>query len=323
MGTVNRCDSCGAALQGAATLAVTTTGGHRVAYARCPDCTLLQMLPLPSPTELASFYDEAYYGLGETKFAGWMEAVRGVCLRRRARRVYPLVTGSPLRVCDVGAGDGRFLKAMQARGCHISGTELPGAAYNRAAQVPEIHLVAGDVTEAGFAPGDFHVVTLWHVLEHMVSPAASLRCCHQLLKNAGVLVVEVPNLGSWQSRLSGPHAFHLDPPRHLYQFTDQSLQSLLEACGFEITRRETTSLEMGILGATQSWLNRLIKPRDLFYDMLRTRNRCAGGSGSKLASLLLAMVLLPVATLFTLLEAACGQGPVLRLFCRKKHGDGC
>ncbi|MDA1044455.1 MAG: hypothetical protein O3C57_04445 [Verrucomicrobia bacterium] len=84
-----------------------------------------------------------------------------------------------------------------------------------------------------------------------------------------------------------------------------------------MTRRETASLEMGILGAAQSWLNFLIKPRDLFYDMLRSRNRCSGSPGAKGLSILLALILIPIATAFTLLEAACGHGPVLRLFCRK------
>lgn len=312
------CDSCASPLHGSERLTTTTARGESFDYARCPTCGLFQMQPLPTPTQLAAFYDDAYYGLGETKFSGCLETVRGICLRRRARRVFPLAQGTPLHVCDVGAGDGRFLAAMQARGCHITGTELPGAAYERAAQVPDINLVAGDIADAGFAAGSFQLMTLWHVLEHLVSPAAALRCCHTLLQDDGVLVVEVPNLGSWQSRLSGSHAFHIDPPRHLYQFTPRSLERLLTATGFEVIRRETASLEMGILGATQSWLNALLQPRDLFYDMLRTRNRCPGSGIRKSLTVLLALLFLPFASLFTLLEAAGGQGPVLRLCCRKK-----
>ena len=215
METPECCDACKGSLVDAPRFTAASSQGTPVYYAQCPACGLLQMTPRPSPADVASFYDESYYGLGETKFAGWMEAIRSFLFRRRAQRVVPLAQGTPIKVLDVGAGDGRFLKAMRDLGCEISGTELAGAAYDRAAQIPDIHLFQGDVTEAGFSSGHFQVVTLWHVLEHLRSPSACLRCCHDLLQTGGLLVIEVPNVGSWQSRATGRHAFHLDPPRHI------------------------------------------------------------------------------------------------------------
>ncbi len=317
METRERCDACDEALAGVAPLTVTSTRGDAIDYAGCPSCGLVQMASRPTAADMATFYDDAYYGHGDTKFSGGVEALRSICFRRRAKRVLPLIAGSPPAVLDVGAGDGRFLKAMHGLGCDIAGTELAGAAHDRAARIPGIELHAGEVTDAGFAAGRFNAVTLWHVLEHVSSPRVTLECCNRLLADDGVLVVEVPNLGSWQSRLTGRHAFHLDPPRHICQFDDRSLTALLAATGFDITRRETCSLEMGVLGVTQSLLNTFINPRDLFYDMLRTRNRCPGHPIAKAVSALITALLIPFGMLFTLIESACGHGPVLRLFCRK------
>jgi hypothetical protein len=42
--------------------------------------------PMPSAAELASFYDDEYYGLQKAKFMGLIELLRGVCLNRRANR---------------------------------------------------------------------------------------------------------------------------------------------------------------------------------------------------------------------------------------------
>ena len=316
------CGACGQTGDAVvSSLGVVTTRGETVTYARCPRCGFLQVEPLPDPGMLASYYDADYYGLGETKFAAWMDMVRGLCLKRRAARVHPLVNRDRIRALDIGAGDGRFLRAMRDAGCECWGTELAGPAFERAARVPGLHMISGEVALAGLESRFFDVVTIWHVLEHVTAPAAMLHCCYDLLRDGGVLVVEVPHLGSWQSAMVRDKAFHLDPPRHLYQFTAASLDAMLAGAGFVVQDRETASLEMGVIGALQSWLNVIICPRDLFYDMLRTRNRCAGTLRSKLASIFLAVLLTPLAFVFTLLEAACGRGPVLRVFCRKPESD--
>jgi SAM-dependent methyltransferase len=208
---------------------------------------------------------------------------------------------------------------MRALGCEVFGTERPGPAFERAARIAGVNMVAGDVCEAGFDPGSFDLVTLWHVLEHLPDPFAAVQCCSRLLRDDGLLVVEVPNLESWQSRAAGVMAFHLDPPRHVLQFTSAALQALCARNGLSCCRRETASLEMGVLGAAQGWMNLVIRPRDLFYDILRTRNRCAGSAPAKALSLALAVPLLPAALAFTVLEAACGHGPVLRCFFRRAH----
>ena len=312
------CNACNAVIYDSALSITTTTSSNvKIKYIRCQNCGLLSMYPLPTQTAIAELYDADYYGLGETKLLKWMEFIRSACMKRRARRVFSLAKTEAIHILDIGAGDGRFLKNMHDFGCKIYGTELECPAYNRASMIPEIHLVHCDITQAAFEPEKFNIITIWHVLEHMPDPAKIINHCQKLLAPGGLIIIEVPNLGSWQSHISGSNAFHLDPPRHLYQFTKRSLTALLNNANFKIFKQETASLEMGVIGVMQSWLNIWITPRDLFYDMLRTRNQCRGTILNKALSITLAILLIPFALIITLLESAAGRGPVLRYFCQK------
>src|SRR4029079_6762061 len=54
-----------------------------------------------------------------------------------------------------------------------------------------------------------------------------------LLADDGLLVVQVPNAGSWQARRFGPDWFALDVPRHRYHFDESARHALLGDAGFE------------------------------------------------------------------------------------------
>ncbi|MBP7828572.1 MAG: class I SAM-dependent methyltransferase [Kiritimatiellae bacterium] len=286
-------------------------------YRYCAACGGYSLDPLPSPGELAAMYDEAYYGSGERKLPALLDAVRNLALRRRAARVARWL-GRRGRILDVGCGDGRFLAHMQALGFEIMGLELPGIALERARKRTGAPLREGPLAPGMFPDRSFDLITIWHVLEHVVDPRELLATCRALLKDDGRLVVEVPNLDSWQSRLGGAGAFNLDPPRHLHQLPPSALDRLVEETGFSVERRETLSLEMGVMGAMQTLLNHWLAPRDLLFDLLRSRFSCPGSTGAKAASVAWAPVLVVPATVFTMLEAAGGRGAVLRVVCRPR-----
>src|SRR2546430_10461084 len=50
-----------------------------------------------------------------------------------------------------------------------------------------------------------------------------LRECARRLAPGGLLIANVPNFSSWQSRFAGSKWTHLDVPRHLVHYTPQSM----------------------------------------------------------------------------------------------------
>lgn len=273
--------------------------------------------PLPGDDEIARAHAEIAYGLGETKFPAWLEWARELAARRAAEGVRAALTGPRPRVLDIGCGSGAFLRYMSQGGCEIHGTELEGPAYDRASRVEGIHLTPDALVDESFPPEHFDAITLWHVLEHLREPVAVVRLVHRFLKPEGLLFIEVPDLDSAQARLFGRHWLHLDPPRHLYQYTSGALDRLLTGNGFAVIRRERFSLSMGSFGYLQSLLNVFMPSRDLFYNLLLTRGRAPAGLPEKALAYGLGVMLSPLALLLSLTEGATGKGAVIRVACRK------
>jgi len=295
-----------------------TAQGDWAEYVECPGCGLQALDPMPDAEAILGFYGRDYYGVGATKFVGGIDEVRNLFIARRARALMRRLSGRPRpRILDIGCGSGTFVRYMGRLGAEIHATELPGAAYERAKSVPGLRLVAGDLSDEAFAPGSFDAITLWHVFEHIRDPDALVRRCRRLLAPQGILIVEVPNRESWQARWTGGAWLHLDPPRHVYQYTRRALAALFERHGLQWEEPiRTAAFEMGAVGILQSLLNRWVEPRDLLYTILHTRNRCPGAALWKGVSVLLGLLLGPPAAAWAVVEAMAGRGVILRCVCR-------
>lgn len=312
MTSEHQCGACGCRF-GLDPRSYASVEGPRFGYSVCPRCGLQRIAELPDADTVRSAYAPVYYGEGRAKFPPLVEALRDACVVYRVWFVRSVSSLRRGRVLDIGCGDGRFLKFMSRAGWKIVGTEREGPAYERASRVPGVDLYQAAEERLPAADSSFDAVTLWHVLEHTVDPEAVLGECFRVLRPGGVLAVEVPNVASCQARWSGEHWFHLDPPRHLYQFTPQALRLLLDRAGFSPIRSTTYSLQMGAFGIVQSVLNRFLPQRDLLFASLRNRDKA-----SKRAGLLLIMAaLVPFALILSLMESAARSGAVIRIACRK------
>jgi 2-polyprenyl-3-methyl-5-hydroxy-6-metoxy-1,4-benzoquinol methylase len=116
------------------------------------------------------------------------------------------------------------------------GTQLSRTAAESARSQYGVEVLVGELPEPNLPEGAFHVVTFFHVLEHLGRPEAYLRRAWELLIPGGLLVVEVPNLAGPGFRILGTRNFCTDYPNHLVFFTPESLSRLL-AGGASPSRR--------------------------------------------------------------------------------------
>jgi SAM-dependent methyltransferase len=210
------------------------------------------------------------------------------------------------------------LQALADAGLEVHGFEINSAAVR--GLDPRIHVHVAESLEAARLPeASFDEVLLWHVLEHIPDPRATLREIHRILRPGGILVVAVPNAASWQARWAGPAWFHLDPPRHLFHFTASNLKRLLASVEFECRSEHHFSLRQNPFGWIQSALN-LVPwlPRNSLYALLHRRHdgpvRPPAVSLRKRIELHALLVLLsPAALLLSIAAAICRRGATIHI----------
>ncbi len=241
----------------------------------CRACELGRFHPMLGSKEIRGLYPQGYYGEPGTKFRPLIErAVRAVA----ARHISFLSRGLPegASILDVGCGRGVLFAPLADRGFRVSGVEMNEDAIRGCDPRAEVR-IAERLSEAGFEDESFDLVVIWHVLEHMSDPFDTIDECRRILKPGGRLIIAVPNFSSAQARLSGPHWFHLDLPRHLYHFPLEALQRLVEQAGFSVRSVHHFSLRQNPFGWIQSALNRFTRqPTDALYTLLHGRG--AGAS---------------------------------------------
>jgi len=207
-----------------------TVQGVRVV--RCRECGLVFTNPRLCVSALHDSYEEDYGEQHEDP----------VLLAQR-RRMYELERGEILRhvsggrFLDVGCGTGEFISLLrddfEVYGAEVSQRYLQIARERYA--LP--HLVAGELTTAGFDGDFFDVIQMRGVLQHLPDPLAQLREACRVMKPGGLLVISAtPNIASPAARVFGPYFRLLAPDQMVYDFSPRTLRRLLEKAGYRVER---------------------------------------------------------------------------------------
>jgi SAM-dependent methyltransferase len=237
-----------------------------VTFVKCNVCGLIYQNPRPTLDEMAFHYPPDYESFGpepDKEESSWLlkkAFLYGV--EKRCRFVTRYKRAG--RLLDVGCATGNFLQGIRRYGnWDLFGVEI----NDHAAQIAQklgLNVRAGTLEQAGFLEGYFDVVTLWDVLEHLHNPASSLREIFRILKPDGLLVIRVPNAGSWDFRLFGRFWAGFDAPRHLYVFTPSIMELLLGKNNFQtIARSSQIGAYSTFLLSLRFWISARKKPIEL------------------------------------------------------------
>lgn len=296
------------------------TGKESFQLMECTQCRLVRTEPILDAFQLQKYYSLPYYGSDKDKFKGLVESITYWLNSRRAGSILALLgrdrVGVPPRILDVGCGRGNFLRVLSNKGCDCYGverTEFPDRGPTEG-----IHFFKGNLCDLGFEDNFFDAVVLWHVLEHMENPSGIVHEIARILRPGGLLVVAVPNFGSFQARWFQARWFHLDLPRHIHHFNQKTLLACLSSQGFTICTQNTFSLEQNPFGFVQSLFNG-IGPKtrsNRFYSLLKKNNTSASRI-SFLAWVGFAALIFPFTILEYLVSGLTGQGATLIVYAEK------
>jgi SAM-dependent methyltransferase len=159
---------------------------------------------------------------------------------------------SPGRLLDVGAARADLGVVLGSYGWTVTGLE-PSAEACEEARGRGVHMIQGTLgsVDADDLGSGYDALVFRHSLEHVVEPKEDLGRARELLRPGGLLLIALPNFGSWQSRRFGSRWFNLDLPRHRSHFTPVGLERLLRDSGFEQVEIATSTTADGLPGSLE------------------------------------------------------------------------
>ncbi|HEX8833474.1 MAG TPA: class I SAM-dependent methyltransferase [Abditibacteriaceae bacterium] len=132
-----------------------------------------------------------------------------------------------MRHLDVGCADGTLLSLTRAQGLDVLGLELDIHFSQFARDARHLEVLPMTLDSAPLEPTSFDLISFVHVVEHLVYPTRVLADARELLREDGLLYLEVPNL-----RQPLPRLRHFFRPKHNFYFTANTLRAVASKSGF-------------------------------------------------------------------------------------------
>lgn len=202
-------------------------GGH-YAINRCARCGLIYSSPIFDEGEVKSLYENSAH----TNVTAGEEANVRTTMRGYYELARPHLAGRE-RLLDIGCDMGFFLQIAREDGFkELYGTEPNPTARRIAEQLPASRISENFYEQQDYPADHFDLISLIHVIDHLVYPNDVLARARGHLKHGGVLIAVVHNVELILARLMGekfpPFNFY-----HHYFFSKRTLAELVAHNGFQ------------------------------------------------------------------------------------------
>jgi SAM-dependent methyltransferase len=222
------------------------TCGNTWKFVRCLECGNIYLNPRPVGGELSTIYPENYYSyLYQNKVNPLLLWGKQTLDRLKFKSLLKAVGRWPITFLDIGCGDGRYLRLIESKGIsreNLYGIEIEAKAAARLRdagfQVEDRPFEDVD----SYRDGQFDLIVMFSVLEHLRSPKEALEKCFRILKPGGVVAFEIPNPHSINARLfrrrywGGYHT-----PRHWNLPPESSVHRIATELGFDYRKPKRTT----------------------------------------------------------------------------------
>lgn len=222
----------------------------------CTNCSSIFFTPQPTSEELALFYNSNTYRkdyenscMAGQKFAE--ERYDRLC-KIISYSVPSLLSKSDKQFLDIGCAVGDLLYVAQQNGWHVTGTELSPQSVEKANHRLNNKVLAGDILSLDLPDNFYDLITIYHVIEHLLDPIETLVKIRHLLKPGGIAFIETPNIASLGAKIRGKNWSHIIPPEHLIYFQPSSLRFALEKAGFQNFKVFTNSPP--VVDSVSNWI---------------------------------------------------------------------
>ncbi len=203
------------------------------ALVECAKCTLVFTNPRPDEQNIGKYYQHENY-ISHTNKANNLtntlyKIIRNYTLSQKLSIVKRFSTKK--RILDYGCGPGVFANKMIQSNYEVTGFE-PSEEVDHSEYSNKIKFIKS--FEALQKENKFDIITAWHVIEHVHRLKPTIKSLRKLLESDGLFIIAVPNINSYDAEHYKEKWAAYDVPRHLYHFSQTSINSLLIKNKFEL-----------------------------------------------------------------------------------------
>ncbi|HEY1213993.1 MAG TPA: class I SAM-dependent methyltransferase, partial [Bryobacteraceae bacterium] len=232
------CPVCQSAELEPALQAVDHTVSHEsFAIWQCRTCTLRFTQDVPDAASIGPYYRSEEYISHSNTSKGFVNGLYHLVRRQTLSDKYRLIASATRKrqgkLLDIGAGTGAFVGYMQGKGWEVTGLEPDETARGHARTDNGVNLLDTDQLFQ-LPPDSFDAITLWHVMEHVHALHPYVEQLKALVRRNGRIFIAVPNYTSYDARVYGEAWAAYDVPRHLYHFSPEAMENLLDQHGLQL-----------------------------------------------------------------------------------------
>jgi len=223
---------------------------NRFRHVRCKNCGMVYVNPRLKESITHDLYNEKpyteFYKIKLIPSIDYRRNVLGINKYKQIAKYF----NKPGKVLDIGCGLGEVLSVFQENNWDCTGIEFNEFAANYARKSFHLNIINKSIYEFD-SSNKYDVIMLWGVLEHFYAPLKILNKIHKLLKNDGILLLEVPSADSvlvrYYEKSSKPVDRIIEGDRHIMLFSIRSFIEMTDRAGFCPVAIKSNGLDISTL----------------------------------------------------------------------------
>ena len=184
-------------------------------YFECDECNCLQIANVPE--NLGDYYGKGYYSFS---------------LPEDPNRQFNTAANKHDKILDVGCGSGYWLVCLAEDGYdNLYGCDP--FLEKDIKQGDRVYIRKCTIHEMD-GEGTFDLVRMGDSFEHVTDPLETLKSAARLIKEDGVIMMDIPTYPNIAFDMFGPHWFQVDAPRHIFLHSRKSIEYLADQAGLKV-----------------------------------------------------------------------------------------
>lgn len=247
-------------------------------YFRCYNCSLVQLLPMPTDRELEEAYSKKYYDEDKSYIKRFYGNIREfyeklLTIEKRIGKI------EKLKLLDIGAGKGHFLDVAKEFGVETYGSEISD--FGKQEIIKKGHSFIDNISDF---KNHFDIITLWDVAEHLNEPLREFKTYFNALKTGRHIFIATSWIDDLVDKIMFGYTMWSDPPYHTLLYNNSSLRKFLNSAGFRNVQREKSHKLGNYYHYTMKyWLSKQIVKKYIRYSKWRkSKHNTQAGIGSYL-----------------------------------------